>query len=46
MTKTEYQRRLEELEAQADAAGCCVVPATPLFDPDDAEAAPRKDGDE
>ena len=40
------ERLTQELEAQADAAGCCGVPATPLFDPDDAEAAPRKDGDE
>jgi len=35
MTKTEFQKRLEELEAKADAAGCFVVPATPLIDPDD-----------
>lgn len=35
MTKTEYEKRLEELEAEADAAGCCVVPATPIPDPDD-----------
>ena len=39
MTKAEYQKRLEELEREADRRGCCVIPAEPLIDPDDAKAA-------
>ena len=35
MTKAECQRRLEELEAEADRRGCCVIPATPVMDPAD-----------
>ena len=39
MTKAEYQKRLEELEREADRRGCCVIPAEPLIDPDDVKAA-------
>ena len=35
MTKAECQKRLEELEAEADRRGCCVIPATPVKDPAD-----------
>ena len=30
MTESERERRLEELYAEADAAGCCVVAAGPV----------------
>ncbi len=36
MTKAEYQKKLAELEREADRCGCCVIPAEPLIDPDDA----------
>ena len=39
MTKAEYQKKLAELEREADRCGCCVIPAEPLIDPDDATAA-------
>ena len=35
MTQEEYDKRLEELEAEADRRGCCVIPATPVMDPAD-----------
>ena len=34
MTEAEYQRRLEEIEAKADEAGCCIVLAKPLPEPE------------
>ena len=34
MTQEEYDRRLAELEAKADEAGCCVIPAQPIPPPD------------
>ena len=34
MNGEEYQKRLAELEAEADRRGCCVIPATPIPDPD------------
>lgn len=34
MTEAEYQRRLEEIEAKADEAGCCIVLAKPLPPPE------------
>lgn len=33
MTEEERQRRLEELYAEADAAGCAVAPAVPIPPP-------------
>ena len=34
MTKAEYDKRLEELEAEADRRVCCVIPAQPIPPPD------------
>jgi hypothetical protein len=39
MTKAEYDKRLAELEAEADRCGCCVVPVRPLREP---KAAKKK----
>lgn len=38
MTQDEYEKRLAELEAEADQRGCCVIPAHPIPPPDE----PRK----
>lgn len=38
MTKAQYQKALEKLEREADEKGCCILPAKPLFDPDDGPA--------
>ena len=35
MTQQEYDKRLAELEAEADRRGCCVIPATPIPPPED-----------
>lgn len=40
MTKKQFEKRLAELEAEADRRGCCVIPARPLREP--AANAPRK----
>ena len=40
MTREEYDKRLAELEAEADRLGCCVIPAQPVPPPDE----PRKEG--
>lgn len=42
MTKAQYERRLAELEAEADRRGCCVIPAKPLDPP--AETPQRGEG--
>lgn len=34
MTQAEYDKRLAELEAEADRRGCCVIPAQPIQPPD------------
>ena len=34
MTQEEYDKRLAELEAEADRRGCCIIPATPIPPPD------------
>ena len=39
MTKKQYEKRLAELEAEADKRGCCVIPARPLREP---KAAKKK----
>lgn len=41
MTKVQYQKALAKLEREADEKGCCILPAKPLFDPDD-RPAPRR----
>ena len=33
MAKAQYEKRLAELEAEADKRGCCVIPARPLREP-------------
>ena len=33
MTQEEYDKRLAELEAEADRRGCCIIPATPIPPP-------------
>ena len=33
MTRAQYEKRLAELEAEADRRGCCVIPAKPLREP-------------
>lgn len=33
MTRKQYEKRLAELEAEADRRGCCIVPAKPLREP-------------
>lgn len=35
MTQEEYEKRLDELYAEADRRGCCVIPATPVPPPDE-----------
>lgn len=35
MTQEEYEKRLEELYAEADRRGCCVIPSTPIPPPDE-----------
>ncbi len=42
MTQEEYDRRLAELEAEADRRGCCVIPAQPIPSPD---GVPEKPGE-
>ena len=44
MTKEQYQKAREELEREADEKGCCVIPAEPLIDPDDAGSSVQDDG--
>ena len=39
MTRAQYQKALAKLEREADMHGCCILPAKPLFDPDDAPRA-------
>jgi hypothetical protein len=39
MTQEEYDKRLAELEAEADRRGCCIIPATPVPPPDEGLAA-------
>ena len=34
MTEAEHHRRIEEIEAKADKAGCCIVLAQPLPEPE------------
>ena len=34
MTKAKFQKKLEELEREADRRGCCVIPAQPIPPPD------------
>lgn len=34
MTHEEYEKRLEELYAEADRRGCCVIPVAPIPQPD------------
>ena len=34
MTQQEYDKRLAELEAEADRLGCCIIPAPPIPPPD------------
>ena len=34
MTQEEYEKKLEELYAEADRRVCCVIPATPIPQPD------------
>ena len=38
MTKRQYEKRLAELEAEADKRGCCVIPSRPLREPRDSRA--------
>ena len=33
MTRAQFEKRLEELEREADRRGCCVIPARPLREP-------------
>lgn len=37
MTQEEYEKKLEELYAKADEAGCCIIPAKPIPPPDGVE---------
>ena len=39
MTQAEYDKRMEELEAEADRRGCCVIPAQPIPPPEECLAA-------
>ena len=39
MTQAEYDKRLAELEAEADRRGCCVIPAQPIPPPNEGVAA-------
>lgn len=39
MTQQEYDKRLAELEAEADRRGCCIIPETPIPPPDEGLAA-------
>lgn len=41
MTQEEYDKRLAELEAEADRRGCCIIPATPIPPPDGAPGTAR-----
>ena len=34
MTQAEYDKRIAELEAEADRRGCCIIPARPIPPPD------------
>ena len=34
MTQPEYEKRLAELEAEADRRGCCIIPAQPIPPPE------------
>lgn len=35
MTQEEYEKRLEELYAEADRRGCCVIPSSQIPPPDE-----------
>lgn len=39
MTQAEYDKRLAELEAEADRRGCCVIAAVPVPPPEEGLAA-------
>lgn len=39
MTQAKYDKRLAELEAEADRRGCCIIPAVPVPPPDEGFAA-------
>ena len=41
MTQAEYDKRIEELEAEADRRGCCIIPATPVPPPDGSPGTAR-----
>ena len=43
MTRAECQKRLEEIEREADRRGCCIIPAEPIPDPAEAPDAEHKD---
>ena len=40
MTQAGYDKRLAELEAEADRRGCCIIPATPVPPPDGVPETP------
>ncbi len=42
MTRAQYEKRLAELEAEADRRGCCVIPAKPLREPRREGRAPSR----
>lgn len=44
MTQEEHDRRLAELEAEADRRGCCVIPAKPIPPPDGKPESPEYPG--
>lgn len=35
MTQEEYEKRLEELYAEADRRRCCMIPSTPIPQPEE-----------
>lgn len=35
MTQEEYEKKLEDLYAEADRRGCCVIPAATIPQPDE-----------
>ena len=41
MTQAEYDKRMEELEAEADRRGCCIIPAVPVQPPDGSPGTAR-----
>lgn len=44
MPQEEYDRRLAELEAEADRRGCCIIPANPIPPPDGTPENPDNPG--